>query len=71
MLTYNVILRGEDGMEFCVSQVAASKRQCETCVGDMYPESTVIEIMSSNDHRSQWRIYRDAQRMYDEDYYYD
>jgi hypothetical protein len=72
MITYNVIMRGEDGMEFCIEQLAASKRQCEICVEDMYPESTIIEIMSPNDVRDrQMNVYQDAQRMYDEDYYYD
>lgn len=72
MLVYNVIMRGEDGLEFCIEQLAASKRQCEICVEDMYPEITIIEVMSPNDQRDKAiRVYDDAQRMYDEDYYHD
>ncbi len=70
MTTYLVLLRGEDRMEFSVEIEASDHSTAMSRAGDMYPESSPLEVYSPADLRArEQRLYEQAQRAYDDPHY--
>lgn len=46
MITYYALLRGEDGMEFCIDHECNTQNEMESHVDLLYPEATILNIQS-------------------------
>lgn len=68
-MTYNALIRGEDGTLFTVEVEAPNVSAASDDVAEMYPEGTVEEIFDPRVRAQEH--YERAQRMYDDPSYDD
>jgi hypothetical protein len=72
MIKFHAVLLDETGCEFGAGVEAETRAEAYELLAEDYPESRVVQLESPEDTTAREdRIYRDAQRAYDEDYYYD
>lgn len=70
MLDYNVIIRGEDGMEFAATVSGDTRDEAYDNAREFFPEGTILEVMSPADIRARDEdLYISAERMYDDPSY--
>ena len=68
-MDYNVTFRGEDGTIFTRTCNASSPDRVLVWADEMYPEARVLDVFDPAERAAD--IYRRAEMMYDDDYYYD
>lgn len=69
MTTYHAVMCDETGCEFGVSVKAKSRAAAYEALHEDYPESRVVQVETGNEvTQRQRRVYRAAQRAYDEGY---